>query len=111
MPITPAPQSGKGFPVSNEGTPFNKTLATTDTVEDLVTVPTGKKGRRISLVNDGPGAVALAFDGDATASDLVIKEGEAFSEWDLELSTKLSFINVVTGETPTVRGVLWSGPT
>jgi hypothetical protein len=36
-------------------------------------------------------------------------EGDAYDEHDLEVSTNVSFINVSVGETPRVRGILWSG--
>lgn len=107
MPIKPRPKIK--VPVADTSTPFNATLATPATAEDLATVPSGKKGRMVSLVNEGPGDVALAFDGDATVADLLLLEGDAYDEHDLEISTKVSFINVTTGEQPRVRGVLWSG--
>lgn len=109
MPITPAntPNTPK---FADTSTPFNVTLTTADTAEDLVTVPASKKGRAVSLINDGPGDVAIAFDATATTADLNLKQGEAYSDDDLEVSTKLSFINVTPASLPHVRGVLWSGP-
>ena len=109
MPITPQSTS-KFTPPADEATPFTNTLAVTDTAEDLVLVPVTKKGRVLSLINDGPGAVVLAFDATAVvATGLLIREGEAYSDEGLEIDTKVSFINAVTGDTPVVRGVLWSG--
>lgn len=96
-------------PVADTDTPFDQTLTTAGTAEDLVTVPASKKGRIISLVNEGPGDVALAFDATATVAGLLLIEGDAYDENGLEIDTKVSFINVTTGETPRVRGVLWSG--
>lgn len=110
MPITPAntPNTQK---FADTATPINNTLAVTDVAEDLVLVPVTKKGRVLSIINDGPGDVALAFDTTAVpATGLVILEGEAYSDSGLEISTKVSFINMTTGDTPAVRGVLWSGP-
>jgi hypothetical protein len=107
MPITPRPKIK--VPVADTSTPFDVTLATPASPEDLATVPSGNKGRRVSLVNEGPGDVALAFDAVATAADLLLLEGDAYDEHDLDISTKLSFINVTAGEQPRVRGVLWSG--
>jgi hypothetical protein len=107
MPITPTP--AVTTPVADTDTPFNVTLATTDIAQDLVLVPAAKKGRAVSLVNEGPGAVALAFDSTATVSGLLLETGDAYDEHNLEVSTKVSFINKVTGDTPRVRGVLWSG--
>lgn len=109
MPITPAntPNSQK---FADTATPFNNTLAVAGTAEDLVTIPATKKGRTISLINDGPGDVAIAFDATATPTSLVLKQGEAYSDSGLELSTNVSFINVTPAVLPVVRGVLWSGP-
>lgn len=106
MPITP-PTTQK---VADTDTPFNKTLAIAAAEEQLAAVPAGKKGRIVSLVNDGPGVVALAFDQAALTTGLNLKEGEAYSDSGLEISTDIRFINVTSGQTPTVRGVLWSGP-
>jgi hypothetical protein len=72
-------------------------------------VPANKFGRIISFVNEGPGDIALSADATATTSDLLIKEGEAYSESRLEVSTNFSFINVTVAAQPRVRGVLWSG--
>lgn len=107
MPINPRPILQPI--VADTSTPFSVTLAVAATAEDLVSVPAQKSGRAISLINDGPGDVALAFDATATTSDLVIKEGEAYDEHALEITTNISFINVTASATPTVRGVLWSG--
>ncbi|KKK95114.1 hypothetical protein LCGC14_2676060 [marine sediment metagenome] len=107
MPITPVPAFKES--VADEATPFNVTLAVADTAEDLVSVPSSKFGRIVSLVNEGPGSIALAFDATASAADLLIKEGEAYSEARLEIVTNISFVNVTASQTPNVRGVLWSG--
>ena len=107
MPITP-PTAVMKF--ADQDTPFTVTLALAGTEQVLVAVPVGKKGRVISLVNDGPGTVALAFDQVATVAGLNLKVGEAYSDASLEISTDVRFINVTVGQTPIVRGVLWSGP-
>ena len=107
MPITPKPVFSEQL--ADTDTPFDVILAVAATAEDLVAVPGGKKGRIISLVNEGPGEIALKADGTATTTDLLLKEGEAYSESRLEVSTNFSFINVTTSATPRVRGVLWSG--
>jgi len=110
MPITPAQSSPQSQKFADTATPFDNTLGVVDTAEDLVAVPVLKKGRAISLINDGPGDVALAFDATATLTGLVLHEGEAYSDNGLEISTKVSFINVTPANLPVVRGVLWSGP-
>lgn len=105
MPITP-PTAQK---FADTDTPFNKILTVAGTEEQLVAVPASKKGRIVSLVNDGPGVVAIAFDQAATTTALNLKEGEAYSEEGLAVSTDVRFINVTSAQTPTVRGILWSG--
>ncbi|HEC64699.1 MAG TPA: hypothetical protein ENI23_05365 [bacterium] len=106
MPIRPKPVFT--FPFADTPTPFDVTLAVSDTAEDLVVVPSPKKGRVLSLVNEGPGAVALAFDATATTGDLLLEEGDTYDEQNLEISTNISFINVTPTETPRIRGILWS---
>ncbi len=107
MPLDPRPIFR--VPVADTPTPFDNVLNTAGTAEDLVFVPALKKGRIVSLLNEGPGDVALAFDATATAADLLLREGDAYSENGLEIDTKISFINVTVGQTPRVRGILWSG--
>ncbi len=108
MPITPT--RIVKTPVADTDTPFDVTLTTAGTAEDLATVPATKKGRAVSLFNHGPGNVRLGFDGTATVADLLLLEGEAYDEAGLELSTKVSFLNATVGQLPRVRGILWSGP-
>ena len=107
MPITPRPKTA--FPSADTATPFDVALTTPATAEDLVAVPSSKLGRIVSLVNEGPGDVALAFDATATVADLLLLEGDAYDEHDLEITTNISFLNVTTGTNPRVRGILWSG--
>ncbi len=97
------------FPIADESVPFDVTLTTPATAEDLVLVPGTKKGRTISIVNEGPGDIAVAFDAEAVVTDLFLGEGDEYDEHLLEISTKISFINVTVGATPQVRGILWSG--
>ena len=107
MPITPRPTLVEQL--ADTDTAFDVVLAVTDTAEDFVTVPGGKKGRTISLVNEGPGAIAVSADSVALVDDLLLEEGDAYSESRLEVSSAFSFINVTASQTPRVRGVLWSG--
>lgn len=102
-------KSKSAFPSADTPTPFDVTLAVPATAEDLVTVPSGKKGRMVSLVNEGPGDAAIAFDADATVSDLLLEEGDEYNDHGLEFSTKISVINVTLLATPRVRGIIWSG--
>ena len=105
MPIT---SGATKFPLADEDTPFDVTLALAGTAQDLVTVPVGRKGRIISLVNEGPGKVYLGFDATATITSLVLERGDQYSESLLELATKVSFVGGATN-LPRVRGILWSG--
>ena len=107
MPIVPKPFLT--VPFADEATPFDVTLAVPATAEDLVSVPGSKKGRIVSLVNEGPGAAAIVFDATATASDILLEEGDTYDEHDLEFVTKISFINVTPAVSPRLRGVIWSG--
>ena len=107
MPITP--RIKVETPVADTDTSFNVTLAVAATAQDLVLVPATKVGRAVSLVNEGPGVVALAFDATATIADFRLEEGDAYDEHDLELTTKISFINITPAALPRIRGILWSG--
>lgn len=95
---------------ADEATSFDVTLAVPATAEDLVLVPGVKEGRSVSLINEGPGDAAIAFDATATAADILIREGEGYSDAQLSIQTKISFINVTAAVSPRLRGVLWSGP-
>jgi len=108
MPFTPVTKVKT--PIADKSTPFNVMLAVAGTAEDLVLVPVGRKGRALSLVNEGPGDIAIVEDAIATVTSTLVRDGEAYAESGLEISTKISFINVTPSATPVVRGVLWSGP-
>ena len=107
MPIVPVPVFTEKL--ADTDTAFDVTLAVADTAEDFVTVPALKKGRIVSMVNEGPGTVAIKADGTAVITDLILLEGEAYSEARLAVDTAFSFINVTAASQPRVRGVLWSG--
>ena len=106
MPFAPATVPSVS-PLADEATPINLTLTVVDTAEDLASVPTDKRGRILSIVNEGPGIVYLAFDADATTADTVVKKNESYSENDLDIASRVSFIGE-SGKTPHVRGILWS---
>lgn len=108
MPIIPAPPTPTQFPAADEDTPFDVTLAVVDTAEDLVTVPSTKSGRAISIVNEGPGTAYVSFDADATIADLELGKGDSYADDGLAIATKVSFIGE-SGKQPRLRGVLWSG--
>ncbi len=92
---------------ADEANLFDVTLAVADTAEDVITPPTSKTGRIISIVNEGPGKVFLKFDGTATTSDLALDRRDMYTEADISIATNISFVGEA-GKTPRVRGVLWS---
>lgn len=103
MPFFPAPSTPASTP-----TAIDETLAVAGTAEDLVTVPVGLQGQKISLVNRGPGDAAIAFDATATVASVLIKAGESYSEDGVAIAEKISYINVTAGKKPRLTGVLWS---
>ncbi len=107
MPLIPRPQLKEAL--ADTDTSFDVTLAIPDTAEDFVTVPGGKKGRILSLVNEGPGDIAIKANATALVTDTLLFEGDAYSEARLDIATKFSFINVTPSASPRIRGVLWSG--
>jgi hypothetical protein len=96
-------------PPPDTNTPFNVTLAVAGTASNLVLVPALKRGRSVAFLNEGPGDIAVAFDATATASSLLLREGDEYNDSGLNLTTKISFINVTPASLPVVRGILWSG--
>jgi hypothetical protein len=97
-----------GIPATDSPTPIDKTLAVVDTAEDLAAVPAQKVGRTLSIINDGPGSVFVAFDATATVADYEIKKNESYGEAGLDFVTNVSFIGD-SGKKPRVRGIMWSG--
>ena len=95
---------------TNESVAFDETLTVAGTAEDLVLVPATKRGRTLSIVNEGPGDAAVKFDGTATATDVLLKEGDSMAQDNLDLTTKVSFINVGASNLPRLRGMLGAGP-
>lgn len=89
---------------------FDKTLTTANTAEDFVTIPVGKKGRNISIVNVGPGKAWIHADVDATAAlpSIGLDVGDTYSDLDLGVATRWSFIGSL-GTQPRIRGVVWAG--
>jgi len=84
-------------------------LGVAATAQALVVVPALKRGRTLSIVNEGPGDAAIKFDGPATVTDVLLKEGDAFSNDNLDFATNVSFINVTLAALPRLRGMLGSG--
>lgn len=91
-------------------TPTDFEATVTSTAGDVVTAPTNQSGDTLSLWNDGPASVRIAFDADATATTgILVKAGEGYSEADITVASRVSAIIVAgTGVNAVVRGVLWS---
>lgn len=93
---------------ASTSTPINSTV--TDVAADIATVPAGKEGMIVSILNDGPSDIRVAFDADATAaSGLSIKAGESYADSGFAIATRVSAVSVAAGQVAVVRGVLWSG--
>lgn len=96
-------------PLTDQAVAIQKTLTVANTAEDLVLIPVGKKGRKFSIINMGPGAAYVAADAVATLASVKLPEGADWQEdKDIEVSNKFSFIGE-TGATPTLIGVVWCG--
>lgn len=112
MPFTGGPDQSVPAP-AQPGTdtplPFSHTLAVAGTADDFVTIPVGKVGKTISLVNLGPGSAWILNDATATsATGIEVKPKEGYSDDGLEVTTRWSVIGEA-GKTPTIRGVAWAG--
>lgn len=91
-------------------TPVPINAPVTDVASDVALVPSGKDGLVLSLWNDGPSAVSVAFDVTATPTNgVILNPGEGYAEGDIKINTKVSAISMITGQTATLRGTLWCG--
>ena len=91
---------------------FNKTLAAAGVAEDLVVIDHNLMGSawKITIVTDK--AVYILIDKEETpteANSLELDEGDSYSDDNISITRGLRFLNVTTGETPHVRGILWGG--
>ena len=112
MPYVPnASVSMDTTPDSSNSLPFDATLAVANTAQDFVTIPAGFKGKKISMVNEGPGTAFLKNDATATATATNIKvlPKDAYAEEGIAVTTRWSFIGE-TGKLPRIRGVVWAAP-
>ena len=112
MPFVPnASVSLDTTPTSSNSLPFDATLAVAGTAEDFITIPVGFRGRKISMVNEGPGIAFLKNDATAlaTAASIKVFPKDAYAEEGLNVTTKWSFIGE-TGKQPRIRGVVWAAP-
>lgn len=88
---------------------FNKQLAAAGVAEELVRVDRSKMsfGHRLTVMADK--GILLGFD---TTGELIpgnaleLQSGESYSEEGIIFSS-LRFVNIVLGETPKVRGIIW----
>lgn len=81
------------------------------TAGDIATVPAGKQGMLLSVYNNGPASVNIAFDSDASATHgIPLDPGDEYAESDITIVTRVSAISTsATGQGATVRGILWCG--
>ena len=111
MPFSGGPDLSVPQPEERADTPvpFSVTLATAGTAEDFATIPVGKKGHSIDLINLGPGSIWIVPDANATAATgIMVKRNESYSADQLGVASRWSFIGE-TGKTPAIRGVVWCG--
>lgn len=93
---------------STDATTFDVTLAVAGTAENAVVPPATKTGRRLSIVNEGPGIAYIKFDGTATIlNGLALGKGDTYDDDNITVVTNVSFIGEVAKQ-PRVRGILWS---
>jgi len=111
MPYSGGPDTSVPQPEERADTPvpFDVTLATAVTAEDFATIPAGKIGHSIDLINLGPGNVWIRNDTDASpTTGILVKKNEAYFASALKVTARWSFIGAA-GQTPHIRGVVWAG--
>jgi len=88
---------------------INQQLAVAGTAENI-TVTGMEEWRKITIVTDL--AIYIAFDVGAavaltSANALELGPGEAYSDEGVRVTERLRFVNVVGGQQPTIRGIMW----
>lgn len=91
--------------------PILKQLATADVAEDLFVCEADTVAviEKVDIRTDkdtylffGPDTVPVT-----AATSFLLKGGEGYAESGIMVSERIRFVNVVPGERPTVRGILW----
>ena len=87
----------------------NKTLSVAGTPEVLIAIDRARmaEANKFSLITDCDVFVAINGDSLAPEDALEIRAGEGYSDDDITITDKLTFINKNPGERPHVRGILW----
>jgi len=88
---------------------INQQLAVAGVAENI-TVTGMEEWRKVTIVTDL--AVYIAFDIGAAvaptaANGLELGPGESYSDEGVRITERLRFINVVGGQQPTLRGIMW----
>lgn len=101
-------QTSSNVRKATTSTPINSTV--TDVASDIATIPANQEGMNVSIWNDGPSPVRVAFDTAATATTgIEIKAEEGYADADLAIATRISAVSTVAGQQALLRGVVWSG--
>lgn len=111
MPFSGGPDTSVPAPTTRATVhvAFNVTLAVAGTAQDFATIPVGKVGHNIRLVNLGPGDVCISPDATASAgSGIMVRAREEYRDEGLGVATRWSFVGEA-GKTPAIRGVVWCG--
>jgi hypothetical protein len=88
---------------------FNRQLAAAGQAETLARVDRSRMsfGHRLTVTTDKGILIGFDASGELTPDDaLELQAGESYSE-DGVIFSSLRFVNLVTGETPRVRGIIW----
>ena len=88
---------------------FNKQLAVPGVAEMLVEVDRTRMsvGTRLTVLTDLDVLIGFDAPGELTTENaLELQGGESYSE-DGIIFSSLRFVNLVSAETPRVRGILW----
>lgn len=95
--------------VSTEGLvplPFDKTLTTPGTPEDLLLIPAGLIGVSLFLAVDTRDS-RIGFDSTAVATSLLVAVGEVYTEDKVTIRSRISFREAASGR-PHVHGIVWA---
>ena len=88
---------------------FNKQLAASGVAETLVEVDRTRMSvaTRLTVLTDLDVLIGFDLRGELTTENaLELQGGESYSE-DSVIFSSLRFVNLVSEETPRVRGILW----
>lgn len=87
--------------------PIDITLAVADTSEPVLTVPSGKRVRALSLLNRSLETAFVSFSGTATTGDIELRRLRQLALDNVDFAA-ISFIGD-TGDTPRLTGYVLLG--